>query len=545
MKRASGLRLAAWVILFSLAWTALFGIAMYGPFVALRLEKWVRGMLTLTWVVQTAGGVWSAFSSKSGDKGSRNWIDILAVVAAPVFVAGLFVILSVGIYRLGAAPLAVHSACSSQLEVTVQAKTPCGSATINASAPTKHVEPMSLADYVASVQSGRMWKQGWWLAPIALGFFLVALLLSLRVNINEFAMNTLYRNRLVRCYLGASRPPEEGTDRCRRSPNSFTGFDPHDDLFLNSARTGAGADNCLKPYAGPYSIINAALNLTHGRRLAWQERKAESFTFTPRYCGGTISDTDAYLPTTEYVYPQDGVYLGTAIAISGAAVSPLVGFHYSAAGFLLTLFNARLGQWLGNPSSASHSNRFGPRVGFFWLIKELLGLMDDRAPYVYLSDGGNFENLGIYELVRRKVKYIIAGDADADPDLTFGDLANAIRKCRSDFGAEIAINIDAIRRDATTNMSKAHYALGDIAYADGSTGVLIYIKASLTSKDPTDVLEYHAEHQEFPHQTTADQWFNESQFESYRQLGLCAASSAWDELKGRYQLRGIVERIAS
>jgi hypothetical protein len=184
-------------------------------------------------------------------------------------------------------------------------------------------------------------------------------------------------------------------------------------------------------------------------------------------------------------------------------------------------------------------------VGLYWLIKELFGLMDDAAPYVCLSDGGQFENLGIYELVRRRVKCIIACDAGADPGLKFEDLGNAIRKCESDFGARISINVDPIRCDPVTKISPSHHALGSITYADGSTGELVYLKSSLTRKDPAEVLAYHAKHEEFPHQSTADQWFDESQFESYRNLGYSAATAAWEDLKCQYQLYPLTKRIQS
>ena len=93
--------------------------------------------------------------------------------------------------------------------------------------------------------------------------------MSWRLDINQFSMHLLYRNRLVRCFLGASN---------RRSPNRFTGFDENDDMPL-TALTAAN------DYDGPYPVFNAALNLVKGQDLAWQERKAESFVMTPLYCG--------------------------------------------------------------------------------------------------------------------------------------------------------------------------------------------------------------------------------------------------------------------
>jgi hypothetical protein len=142
---------------------------------------------------------------------------------------------------------------------------------------------------------------------------------------------------------------------------------------------------------------------------------------------------------------------------------------------------------------------------------------------VYLSDGGHFENLGLYELVRRRCRYIIACDAGQDGALTFEDLGNAIEKCRADFGVDIEMQVKQIRLDAATGHSGWHCAVGTIRYdqadAAETPGTLLYIKSTLTGDEPADVLRYAALHAEFPHESTGDQFFDESQFESYRALG--------------------------
>ena len=57
----------------------------------------------------------------------------------------------------------------------------------------------------------------------------------------------------------------------------------------------------------------------------------------------------------------------------------------------------------------------------------------------YLSDGGHFENTGCYELIRRRVSFIVFSDAGQDPGYQFADFANLVRKARTDFGAEIEV----------------------------------------------------------------------------------------------------------
>jgi hypothetical protein len=166
-------------------------------------------------------------------------------------------------------------------------------------------------------------------------------------------------------------------------------------------------------------------------------------------------------------------------------------------------------------------------------MKELLGLTNDRAGFVYVSDGGHFENLGIYELIRRRCRFIIACDAEEDQSFGFNGLGNAIRKCREDFGVEINTQVDLIHPDATTKLSRAHCVVGTVQYPDqGGLGYLVYIKASIVGDEPEDVLQYRVKCPAFPHQSTGDQWFTESQFESYRRLGLHIAETTFQRAVG-------------
>ena len=347
-----------------------------------------------------------------------------------------------------------------------------------------------------------------------------------RVDVNLFSLHALYGNRLVRCYLGASRPAptvvRPAAAAGRRCPDPVTELDPNDDFPLAELRPNA-AD-----YDGPFLLVNTSLNLVHGNRLDWQDRKAESFVLTPLYCG---SEDTGYRATavgeaeTGQGYAGN-VLLGTAVTISGAAASPNMGYHSSpAVTALLTVFNARLGAWLGNPASPTRWRRAGPTLGFLYLFRELFGWTRARGGYVYLSDGGHFENLGVYELVRRRCRYIILSDAGQDPAHVFEDLGNLIHKCRADFGIRIEIDLGSLRLldDAAEKPCRWHCALGRIRYDDvdprAAPGTLVFLKPSLTGDEPADVLHYAERHHDFPHQTTADQFFTESQFESYRALG--------------------------
>jgi hypothetical protein len=159
------------------------------------------------------------------------------------------------------------------------------------------------------------------------------------------------------------------------------------------------------------------------------------------------------------------------------------------------------------------------------MVKEGLGLTDSSSPYVYLSDGGHFENLGLYEMILRRCRLIVVSDAGCDPDCSLEDLGNAIRKIRVDLGVKIDIKKFEIfsRTDAEGKQSGRYCAIGEIDYgtADegGRKGTLIYLKPALLGDEPRDVYNYSRESEEFPHEATSDQWFSESQFESYRALG--------------------------
>ena len=284
----------------------------------------------------------------------------------------------------------------------------------------------------------------------------------------------------------------------------------------------AGSLRPLRP-APPLHLINACLNLTSGQDLAWQQRKGHTFTLSPVACGSHVL---GYRDTAQY----GEVSLGTAVAISGAAASPNMGYHSSPAlAFLMTLFNVRLGWWMGNPGLAgtrSHEHR-NPRFALMPLLREATGRANGNYPYVYLSDGGHFENLGLYELVQRRCHHIVISDAGADPDYAYDDLANAIRKVRVDLGIPIVVTHLGIIAPRDKKPGR-YYALGRIDYAkvdpgEPDPGQFLYFKPVVYEGDvPRDVLNYARRFPPFPHEPTSDQFFTESQFESYRELGLHA-----------------------
>jgi hypothetical protein len=163
----------------------------------------------------------------------------------------------------------------------------------------------------------------------------------------------------------------------------------------------------------------------------------------------------------------------------------------------------------------------GPNPLYF--LSELFGFLNESRKYLNVSDGGHIENLGLYELLRRKCKFVVAIDGEADPNMQFGGLITLIRFAEIDLGINIEIDLGDLNKTAS-GFSRAHFALGKIHYpqADGEkpqTGFLLYIKSSLTGNESQPIQEYRLKNPTFPHETTADQFFNEAQFEAYRALG--------------------------
>jgi hypothetical protein len=364
------------------------------------------------------------------------------------------------------------------------------------------------------------WPGGRWVWIGLLATAALALASSYFVNINRFSLHALYRNRLIRAFLGASHVKD-------RQANPFTDFDDKDNLRV--CELWPPKEFQAAPRGGwqPFHVINIALNVVSTKRLAWQERKAESFTVSPLHSGTACG---VYRSSGEYGGPN-GISLGTALAISGAAANSNMGYHSSPAfSFLMTMFNVRLGWWLGNPTGTAYACE-GPTLAIVPLLNEMMGNTTDGSKYVNLSDGGHFENLGLYEMVRRRCRYIVISDGGCDPDFAFEDLGNAMRKISLDLGVSITFyGLSTLKTRAQEDRSDLNnqptsnpdlFAIGTIHYEPNQDGIVLYIKAAYHKEVVRNVgvRSYAIANPEFPHQTTGDQFFSESQFESYRALG--------------------------
>ena len=536
-------RAAGWLAAFAVLWIVVAFLVFaggYGVQYALLLTK--NYVVTSGGIVAVVSGLATALlgsSSKTPATSSQSdendytafAYNVGLAIAGPIFVAVLIIALSVLLDKV----LLDHP-----LVILLQLDTTAPPAWNPQIAPMPKYEIL-----------------GWLLIGLVT-LLVVSVIASWCVNINRFSLHALYRNRLIRAYLGASRN--------KRHPNHFTGFDDEDNVRMHELWPKDIEPRKL------FHVVNMALNVVSTKRLAWQERKAEPFTVTALHSGGAyvgFRKSEDYGDSIHKAHGQ-GIALGTAMAISGAAVSSNMGYNSSPSlSLLLTLFNVRLGWWLGNPGEAGGKadenpgeepyRREGPKWAVLPLIFEALGQTTDTRPYVYLSDGGHFENLGLYEMVRRRCRLIFVVDAGHDPDFTFEDLGNAVRKIYIDLGIRVtfkgledllnrptdkklrALAAAAAKKKTSqggdaekANSSEGgtpptipYHAIGTIEYSDETAdgpqcanGKVIYIKPAYHGTDGAAIRSYANDNPTFPHETTADQWFTESQFESYRALAL-------------------------
>jgi len=340
---------------------------------------------------------------------------------------------------------------------------------------------------------------------------------------NALSLHTFYKARLVRAYLGASNKERRARSHDISEP------DPTDDVTLASLRNNS-------KLGGPYHLVNTTLNLVGGQDLVTAQRSAASFIMGPRYCGSLRT---GFRPTEAYM--RGALTLGAAVATSGAAVSPNMGSATPSAALALLLgaLNIRLGLWVPTPSHGSWplpQTRLWP----YYLLRESLSQTNDLGSYCYLTDGGHFDNTGLYSLIERGCRYIVLVDNGADPEPCFADVGEAIRRCRIDFRAEIVLDT-RVFRPADGTAAGVHVVCGRIRYDAGhlrrlgwkntsgpqTVGRLVWLKPTVLPTDSGDVRQYKLENKEFPQQSTSDQWYDESQFESYRKLGELSGRAAF------------------
>lgn len=346
---------------------------------------------------------------------------------------------------------------------------------------------------------GTDWMR-WYTAGSAMG---VVALLVLLVDPAEFGMHAFYRDRICRAFLGAAtRSAADGAAATAHEVagrNRQTDLRTDDDVLLTSL------------LARPLHLICCAANNLNGDHLATLSRGARSAVLS-RY-GVAVGDD---------CVAQPNLWLGSALTASAAAFNSNMGSISMRVGpavsFLMSALNLRLGLWVTRArlTDRRRAERLLPGALFY---REMFGLTDVDGRDLHLSDGAHFDNLGLYELVRRHCRYVIASDCTADPEVAFDDFGSTVRRIREDFGVEIDIDLDPLK-PGPDGRALQHAAVGTINYGWFDKGVLVYVKPTLVGNEPPDIRQYKMRNAAFPHEGTGDQFYDEAQWESYRRLGV-------------------------
>lgn len=355
--------------------------------------------------------------------------------------------------------------------------------------------------------------------------------LGCRSNVNSNGLHRFYRDRLMETFLPDASAILRGNALQSDAADTFS--------IAEMWKHDAGDEK------RPYHIVNAHAILTNSEDAKIALRGGDNFIMSAGFIG---SQATGWMRTDKYIEENGPLTLASAMAASGAAANANAGYIGTGVtrerwlSVVMSLLNIRLGLWITNPNARikrkagktgySTPTYFGPT-----LFSGILNIgYHEKAKFLELSDGGHFENLGIYELVRRKVSVIVAIDGEQDGSINLSSLVSSINRVREDFGAVITFSKThgpslLLPRESReypdgVKISQFPFIVADIRYRGRSRGVLIYIKATMTSELDFCTRGYRAANPEFPHQTTADQFFDPEQFEAYRDLGMKSCTQA-------------------
>jgi hypothetical protein len=380
-----------------------------------------------------------------------------------------------------------------------------------------------------------------WSTSAGILYGAVVVLIFYRVFVDEVTPNThlFYRERLAKAFV---------TFRRKTGENSYGAGEPSwsDPILLSRLLAAHSVPDAELPELVICAAVNLSQDVPPGRGAA-------PFTFESDFSGSPLT---GYV-LTENLEKQTGpgrLTLPAMMAISGAALAPSMGkMTRPTLRMVMALLNVRLGVWLPNPRrhdawSASRVGDFrdgvsaeippagepasrGKRPGLFYVLREALGLNTLGLPFVYVTDGGHWDNLGLVELLRRGCCTILCFDAAGDDVEHFHTLSEAIALARSDLGVEIEIDVAPLK-PGEDGLSETDHVQGTITYPDGTQGVLLFAKAAISRTAPLDARTYREVDKRFPTDPTSDQLFNDARFEAYRALGRHAAERIVALLEG-------------
>ena len=381
---------------------------------------------------------------------------------------------------------------------------------------------------------------------------LLTLAMLLFADVTSWSLHPFYKWRLSRTFaavrVAGGTPEGKATLLPYEVPLTLSEFAP--DRFPGS-RPGRSAF--------PELLVCAAVNVSDPGTTP-PGRNGLSFVFSPNRIGhpdpivvpGTASwwrrllypaqvelDTEAYGPIEVDTADYEGrvgtrrrrdITLSAAVAMSGAAVAPSMGKMTRAPlRFLLALTNVRLGVWLPNPANmpagctpeAGRALPANPRQ--VRLLYEVMGRHRVRSKFLYVTDGGHVENLGLLELLRRRCATIVCLDAAGGSTTRFSTLGEAVALAATTLNVAIDIDPSAMGRVAA-GANACDHVTGTIRYPDGTEGRLVYGKALVTATAPWDVRAYATKDDRFPVHPTTDQLFGGETFDAYQSLGRCVGA---------------------
>jgi hypothetical protein len=313
-----------------------------------------------------------------------------------------------------------------------------------------------------------------------------------------------------------------------------------DDAFLQHGRLRAPLllRDLVDPGSqAPYPLFNGCVNLVGKDPEFAGDQTSDYFLFAPHHCGSKLLGYARTAQGRQY----GKLDLAEAVTCSGAAISPFQGRSMpSATSLFMWLLNLRTDLWLPNPGR--------PRTGFWARVLDahtlpwgplhqllaLGGKLDTHSRFVNVSDGGFIDNLGVYELLRRRCQRIVALDATWDPRYEFEYLRNLIVRARQELGVDFEFEEqpeDAIKPRVTDGLSAKCVLLARIkwpAHERRPDGKLFYVKAALSrqavratrgQKAAEPSRAYATYHPAFPQESTGDQFFHPVQSRAYHELG--------------------------
>jgi hypothetical protein len=416
----------------------------------------------------------------------------------------------------------------------------------------------------------------WWLAGVGLAVLAGFALLYAVVDLTTWSLHPYYKRRLSSAFA-LKRIKAEDLDRDER--NRVEAVEPslhgvaverdYDDLVPISK---TALDNRKDDGAWPTLLVCAAANISDSAATP-PGRTVTSFTFSANTVGGPLVGaikTDrlerafgggerapdgtserlvklAKDTVTGRKHRRRDLSLPAAVAMSGAAISPSMGkMTAKPLRFLMALANVRLGVWIPNPRwvAANGEKAVPSRPRPSYLARELFGLNGVGAKYLYVTDGGHYENLGLVELLRRGCTDVYCLDASGvgGDGAEFKTLGDAIALARSELGVEIEFsgaegeNPVELSPSEDEPLAKRDVVTATIKYPPrvkgepGATGTLVYVRNTMTAKAPWDVRAHHESDPRFPNNPTVDQLYTDQKFEAYRVLGVKAGASAFEAL---------------